>query len=624
MNETMQQGRMAPAKMIGGIVVLLILIFGGWWIYARATTVIDHDTVIAGDYQVKGGHTLVLKNKAKLTVEGNLALDGKVECDGGEMVIVVKGSAALNGELACHRTENNSVSGIRLAIGGNASFDQKFKISSTRSTQIVARDELSPDTPEKIDALYEEAARDSGAGNRIGPFVEGPENGASALPRAVEQAVGALDGKAHPSLLASLEAVLIPHAQAQAPAPPVAISGRIVVGKPPRGARQIVVFSFPNASGVKLQDFTLEGPDGNEGEGDKDASCDAKGRDGQDAMRFLAVAPNISVDNFTLKLGSGGAGGDATTQKDCYPKGTALAGKGGKSGNFKMIAAANFSIEGAFTIVPGNGGAGGEATAYGRDGAAPKEKGGDATATGGRGADNKKSFRVEGSVSGLDQIQFGGVLGGEGGTASAYPGRGGDGVGCSSDGGGGDAIARPKNGGGGGSCGPSGPGGDGGNGGNAAATKGTGGTGATKNGADGSTDKPGGNGGNGRDGCPEGAGGGPGPGEPMGQPGKPGKNLCVPPQEQHQTSPTPPTPEPTPPPTSQETRTIPVIQYNGKYLPIEQLIIESEMGCEGGQAHYHAAEGVVVATDGTAVVDPGPQCGYGKVQDKPTLEVQVP
>lgn len=66
---------------------------------------------------------------------------------------------------------------------------------------------------------------------------------------------------------------------------------------------------------------------------------------------------------------------------------------------------------------------------------------------------------------------------------------------------------------------------------------------------------------------------------------------------------------------------IEVINYNGKYLPVSQLIIEDEIGC--GADHWHAATGVVTATDGTQVSDPGPQCGYGKVKDKPVIKVEA-
>jgi hypothetical protein len=67
---------------------------------------------------------------------------------------------------------------------------------------------------------------------------------------------------------------------------------------------------------------------------------------------------------------------------------------------------------------------------------------------------------------------------------------------------------------------------------------------------------------------------------------------------------------------------IEVIEYNGKYLPTSQLIVEDEAGC--GADHWHAAQGVVTATDGSKVSDPGPQCGFGKVKDKPVRKIPAP
>jgi hypothetical protein len=70
---------------------------------------------------------------------------------------------------------------------------------------------------------------------------------------------------------------------------------------------------------------------------------------------------------------------------------------------------------------------------------------------------------------------------------------------------------------------------------------------------------------------------------------------------------------------TQQPKPIQVVSYSGKYLPVDQLIVESEQGCDGGQAHWHAHDGVVVATDGSQVFDPGPQCGFGKVSDVPAM-----
>lgn len=69
--------------------------------------------------------------------------------------------------------------------------------------------------------------------------------------------------------------------------------------------------------------------------------------------------------------------------------------------------------------------------------------------------------------------------------------------------------------------------------------------------------------------------------------------------------------------------TLTVIEYNGKYLPTSQLTVQDEEGC-GGE-HWHAARGgAVTATDGTLVADPGPQCGYGKLSEKPSRSIPAP
>lgn len=73
-----------------------------------------------------------------------------------------------------------------------------------------------------------------------------------------------------------------------------------------------------------------------------------------------------------------------------------------------------------------------------------------------------------------------------------------------------------------------------------------------------------------------------------------------------------------------ETSTIKVIQYGEKYLPVSQLTKEDEEGCDGGKAHWHASQGgSVMATDGSTVNDPGPQCGYGKLTDKPITDFEI-
>ncbi len=63
------------------------------------------------------------------------------------------------------------------------------------------------------------------------------------------------------------------------------------------------------------------------------------------------------------------------------------------------------------------------------------------------------------------------------------------------------------------------------------------------------------------------------------------------------------------------------IKYEDKYLPLDQLMVNPEENC--GEEHYHAVNGSVVATDGTVVADPGPDCGYGQVSKTPRYKLQI-
>lgn len=633
-------------KILSIIFALIILGVLVWYGKFNRPEIISADTVVKGDYSIEKGKKVAIGSGATLTVEGNLNLSGELACQSGSVVkLIVLGSATVEGDIKCEGQN----SGISLVVSKDLNFGSKSELVSDGNIQVVESADLLAVTPEQVQKLYEEAGKDSGTGQRFGPFISKDE--ASALN--TNQSQAAVLTKIQPGRSVAL-AKLLGIAKAQATSHTVVIGGKITIPTPPAGVKRIVVFNFPTAIGMELKNFELSGPDGRSGADDKGNSCVAKGKDGEDAFRFLAYAGNLTVNNFTLRLGSGGQGGGAETTKDCDP-GVATGGTGGKSGNFKMIAGNEFKITGAFVIEPGKGGAGGNAIAHGRDGD-PSQKGGDATATGGKGADNKKHLGIAGTVAGTDNVRIGSVTGGSGGNGTANPGQGGDGIGCNSKGGpggqgtatggqggkaslslagsagrtpgakdigsaGGNADSYGGQGGAGGDCGPAGPGGPGGNGGDATSKPGNGGTGTTGNGADGANkNETGGDGGNGGDGCPEGPGGKGGKGNPPGDDGQPGKNLCVPVTE-HPPSATVTPPTPTPSPT-QPKQKIQVIRYQGKYLPVNQLIIEDEAGC--GQEHWHAAEGAVQATDGTIVPDPGPQCGYGPVSQNPVIDIEAP
>jgi hypothetical protein len=404
------------------------------------------------------------------------------------------------------------------------------------------------------------------------------------------------------------------------------------VPTPPTIAKDILILLDVGDKGtIALHDLHLIGSSGRDGADDVEKKCSAAGGNGEHALRMRVNAGNIDLNNFQLELGGGGKGGAAQTIKGCMDA-IAQGGTGGEAGNFKITAAQNIQIMN-FTITPGRGGNGGDATAFARNGenSCPSGDGGNAAATAGAGGKNKKELATAGAVSGLNNIKTGRVVGGSGGNALATPGKGGNGTECGCAGGkggngraiagnggdawasvpigtieghggdGGSADTRGGSGGNGGSCPFKQSGGDGGVGGDAKAVAGLPGKGLTANGNHGVIkNQGGGDGGAGGDGCNPGIGGQGGIGAPIGAFGPLGKNLCI---------------DDTPQVIPKETGPILIraILYKGKYLPVDQLIIENEAGC--GAEHWHAAQGTVKATDGSTVPDPGPQCGYGKVKD---------
>jgi len=668
----------AVGAVIVGAVVLGFLFRGG-----VSTTVIDSDRVIEGDYVIAENEAVVLKNGAKLSVKGNFSVDGEVRCENGPLSLDVAGAVHIAKRLVCERADgaDDAAFGIAMVAQSGIAFDSDAVVVSNSSVQIVDDASKLISTAAELDSLFDDIGKDTGDGLRIGPLTA---SDTSALPgRALAVApsflwngtpsnpvafVNSVSAKTEPGSCVDAGGNVVPDCvrisgnwvmgHGQAPPPGV------IVPTPPKGVNRIVLnINFGPDRQVQLQDFILTGPDGRKGSDDIGKSCTAIGGRGENAFRFNVSASDIKINNFELWLGNGGEGGTAETLKDCDP-GKATGGEGGEAGNFKMRATGAFEIAGAFNIYPGVGGEGGDAIAKGKDGqdACPGKKGGDAVATGGEGGKNKKELNVQGGVAGTNNISVASVAGGDGGTATAQPGKGGNGTGCKCAGGpggngtttggkggaasvkilgaggtanggnGGNADSRGGQGGNGGHCDPSAAGGNGGRGGDAQSKEGSGGIGTTANGGPGNvTSEQGGNGGNGGDGCREGQGGSGGSGNPPGANGSPGRNLCVVPggddavtvPDTGSGTTTTPTPTPQPPPANTGTQ-IQVIRYQGKYLPVSQLLVESEAGCDGGQAHWHAIDGLVQATDGTFVPDPGPPCGYGKTSQNPATAITIP
>ncbi len=651
-----------------GVIALVVLAGGIAFTFSGDATVITKDTSIAGDFAVPGGKHIVIKNGATLTVEGNLTVDGMLSCQDGALSLRVGGDLLVNGTVDCLLVESGAkkTTGVSIAIAaGHVEFGEASTLITNGHIDIVGDSAKLLGSAAAISALYDETIVDSGSTPRIGPMVaENPtrkitafkgvrtasvntisatdETGGSIIPRAY--AHGGDDAE-----IGVRNVILRGTWHVGDGTPPPA---HLDLPTPPKNVKKILVhFDFGDNGKMKIANFRLIGPDGADGEGDIDASCVARGSDGENAMRMRANAGNISINEFTLELGAGGNGGAAATSNDCAD-GVAQGGAGGEAGNFKMTATESIDIK-SFHLVPGVGGNGGDATATGKDGAdaCPGTAGGNATATGGVGGANKKELSALGAVSGIESVTIDRVKGGMGGNALANPGRGGDGTACNCAGGkggdgkatggrggeatasapastveshggdGGDATAEGGGGGLGGHCPLKPAGGNGGNGGSADATAGKFGKGKTVNGNDGDIkNEKGGDGGNGGDGCGPGKGGRGGLGAPLGTPGKDGTKICTEEDKKIMVVPggggvTPPEPKVDPITTPQ----IKAILFRGKYLPVDQLIIENEAGC--GAEHWHAEGGVVEATDKSMIEDPGPLCGYGKVKNNPTVLV---
>jgi hypothetical protein len=545
------------------LVPLSIIVLGVFWYLIHLNqknfilTIIDSNSTITGDYIIKKDERIIIREGSILTIAGNLTVEGEVVCEEGPLTLVVNGDVLIKNKLECDRgeqlEEEDIGEGISLVAKNSLTITQDAKIITNGHVQIVDNLEGLAKTKEEISSLYEEAGQDAGEGNQLGPFIKKEEAPMSYLEKESKNEF-INENEIYPLFN-------IPTSYAASPL--VNISGELVIKTPPKNVKLIVLINLPNVSGFSFKDFWLTGPDARKGQDDKNKSCDAKGEEGQNAMRLFVRAPEVTIDDFTLELGSGGDGGEAETKEDGCEDAKAEGGDGGAAGNFKIIASKNFNISGNFTIYPGRGGSGGGAIAYGKKGEEAGD-GGNATAKGGDAKNNEKAVRSLGTINGKSNIFFGSMEGGMGGSALAVPGNGGNGRPCKSEKGGnggkgtteggkgGDALIFltgsgakrtddakdlggdggfvqiiPSKGGNGSTCKPDRPGGNGGKGGDSKAIPGNGGLGATKNGQDGQIhNQAGGDGGNGGDGCTEGKGGLRGNGNPLGKNGKDGKNIC--------------------------------------------------------------------------------------------------
>lgn len=68
-----------------------------------------------------------------------------------------------------------------------------------------------------------------------------------------------------------------------------------------------------------------------------------------------------------------------------------------------------------------------------------------------------------------------------------------------------------------------------------------------------------------------------------------------------------------------ESDIIEVIEYNGKYIPLNQIYRFAGPECDK-EEHWHANSGTVTATDGTVITD-ADECGYGKTKNVPVINI---
>ena len=168
-------------------VIVVIVIFGIIWFLNQEKTaaVYDADTTLNESLTVLSGERILIKNGAVLSINGDLTVDGKLECDNGPLSVIVAGNLTVNGELRCERDEEIADDdigiGIALVVSGNVEFSQDSVVATNGHFQLVDDEAKLATTEEEIDAIYEDAGADSGEGLRLGPFIEIPLDSSQTL-----------------------------------------------------------------------------------------------------------------------------------------------------------------------------------------------------------------------------------------------------------------------------------------------------------------------------------------------------------------------------------------------------------------------------------------------------------
>lgn len=620
---------------IGGIVTVIVIAIIAlfFFVHPEDSNIFEKDTTIKGNYTIPLGKEITMKNGSTLTSTGDIIVDGSLFCAGGPLSLVVEGDLIVRGTLRCALTKenvsSNSLGGIGLRIiATHIIFEKSATVETNGHVIMVDNGSKLPRSKEALNMIYDETAENSGSDARVGPFIK--KNTQGSIPR---EKIDSADSS-------SIETTSTNNVE-ESSAAALELRGTWNLGKFDSSLKNIEELIFlvdmGGYSSVTIEDLTINGGDGENGENDLKKSCDAHGKNGENAFHVRIKAGHVRANSGMLNLGNGGKGGDAETLIDCT-SGHATGGMGGESGNIKISATKDIIIT-KLAINPGIGGNGGHALAIGRNGSnsCPSENGGDAEALGGIGGENKKDLVMYGQVTGIQYIEVARVIGGSGGNAIAKGGDGGSSTSCDCSAGnggngkaiggsggnavvsiplrtgegrggdGGNAETQGGKGGNGFSCPSNLPGTSGGKGGNAIGEGGLPGKGTTAEGNYGIVkNESGGNGGDGGDGCGPGPSGNGGIGAPLGVHGRAGNSTCAT-STQNSTNTTPGAPA-----------MIKAILYKSKYLPLDQIIITNEPGC--GEEHWRAEQGSVKATDNTIVPDADVVCGYGKIsENKPVL-----
>lgn len=452
---------------ISGIAFLAYFVFSQF----IAKTYIASDTVVKGDYTIDGYKTVIVKNSAKLIVEGDMVIKGTLECLSGSLFLEVKGKFVSDGVINCQRSNDtgkdtaDDVRGITLVLGSFAQFGKNSIVVSNSHIQFVDSEADALVSKEEFARAFDEIAKDSGEGVRLGPFIDGkagePVSFNSTQYMQKNAGIASQQKTTRPGESGFL---FVKPVFAQEP-PRWVIDGVMYVGRPdkplykkinvnpvPEHVYLVIILFKTRKATVELEDGEMRGAHGKNGN-DMKGVCvinlpktesveDIKRRAG---FRMGVYAKKIVVRNYSLYLGDGGRGGNAETAKEICNPGIAVAGKGGQPSNIKWSGDEGIEIKGTLSIFPGKGGNGGDAIAYGKDGedGCPGKDGASVIAAGGEGASTYKILQSVGNVTGKNNIVIGQAIGGDGGNAKAFAGNGGNGTKCGCSGGlGGEGVER--------------------------------------------------------------------------------------------------------------------------------------------------------------------------------------